>query len=435
MKLKIEYLKTDALAAYVNNAKEHPAEQVEQIKRSIEEFGFNDPIAIWKDNVIIEGHGRYIAATELGLDTVPVIRLDTLTDEQRRAYMLAHNKLTMNSDFNMDLLALELENITDIDMSDFGFENITFDDIKAVPDDIRSGILQDKFIIPPFSILDARKGEWLERKRTWRDKINDEGQARGDAEIIGDSMSSYINDEYANVSILDPVLSEIVCKWFTNGENNNVFDVFAGDTVFGYVAASLGHNFTGIELRPEQAQFNNAKTQGMTAHYICDDGCNVLKHIKEASQDLLFSCPPYFDLEVYSDMEQDASNQGSYEDFYKILDTAFSNAIKCLKDDRFAVIVVGDVRNKKTGEYYCFPDDIKATFKKNGMKLLNELILIDPVGTARLRATRYMDYRKVAKIHQNVLVFYKGDAQKINKVFPKIEVDYGSEDMELEGMD
>lgn len=126
--LKIEYLPLAELKPYARNAKLHPAEQVEQIKRSIQEFGFNDPIAIWGDNTVIEGHGRLIAATEMGLDTVPVIRLDDLTDEQRRAYTLVHNKLTINSDFDMDTLTLELEDITDIDMSDFGFEDLAIDE-------------------------------------------------------------------------------------------------------------------------------------------------------------------------------------------------------------------------------------------------------------------------------------------------------------------
>ena len=120
MELKIEYLPIDELKPYANNAKEHPAEQVEQIKKSIQEFGFDDPIGIWKDE-IVEGHGRLIAALELGIEKVPVIRLDHLTDDQRRAYALVHNKLTMNSDFNLDLLQIELDDI-EIDLSDFGFD-------------------------------------------------------------------------------------------------------------------------------------------------------------------------------------------------------------------------------------------------------------------------------------------------------------------------
>lgn len=120
--LKIEYIKTSELKAYANNAKEHPAEQVEQIKKSIQQFGFNDPIAVWHDNEIIEGHGRLMAALELKIEKVPIIRLDDLTDEQRRAYMLVHNKLTMNSDFNLDLLQMELDDILNIDMKDYGFD-------------------------------------------------------------------------------------------------------------------------------------------------------------------------------------------------------------------------------------------------------------------------------------------------------------------------
>ena len=124
--LKIEYVKLSEIKPYKGNAKTHPKEQIEQIKKSIQELGFNDPIGIWH-NEIVEGHGRYFAAQELGLDTVPVIRLDGLTDEQRRAYTLIHNKLTMNSDFDFDILSAELDDIFDIDMSDFGFD-LSLDD-------------------------------------------------------------------------------------------------------------------------------------------------------------------------------------------------------------------------------------------------------------------------------------------------------------------
>lgn len=132
MDLKIEYLNKADLKPYANNAKVHTADQIEQIKKSIQEFGFNDPIAVWHDNEIIEGHGRLLAAMEMeDVHTVPVIRLDGLTDKQRRAYMLVHNKLTMNTDFDNELLEIELGDITDIDMGDFGF-GITFEeqDIK-----------------------------------------------------------------------------------------------------------------------------------------------------------------------------------------------------------------------------------------------------------------------------------------------------------------
>lgn len=164
--LKIEYVKAGELKPYENNAKLHPAEQIEQIKRSIEQFGFNDPVAVWKDNEVIEGHGRLQAILEIGgVDyDVPIIRLDSLTDEQRRAYMLVHNKLTMNSGFDIDLLNMELDDITDINMADFGF-----DVAKEVQDfePIAEGSLQERYLVPPFSVLYGNRGDWLDRKRQW----------------------------------------------------------------------------------------------------------------------------------------------------------------------------------------------------------------------------------------------------------------------------
>ena len=122
MKLKIEYMNTDELKPYANNAKIHTAEQIEQIKASIKEFGMNDPIAIWKNNEIIEGHGRLIACSELGIEQVPVIRLDELTDTKRKAYAIVHNKLTMNTDFDNDVLGIELKDVMgELDMTDLGF--------------------------------------------------------------------------------------------------------------------------------------------------------------------------------------------------------------------------------------------------------------------------------------------------------------------------
>ena len=136
-KLTIEYLPIGDLKAYERNAKLHPVEQIQQIKTSIQEFGFDDPVAVWNDNEIIEGHGRLIAAKELGYTEIPVIRLDSLTDEQRKAYMLVHNKLTMDTGFDLELLNIELGSINDIDMTEFGFEFEMFSDdsSKVVEDD------------------------------------------------------------------------------------------------------------------------------------------------------------------------------------------------------------------------------------------------------------------------------------------------------------
>ena len=127
--MKIEAVELDKIKMYVNNAKKHPQDQIEQIKKSIQEFGNNDPIAIDENNTIIEGHGRYLALKQLGYKTAECIRIENLTDEQKRAYILVHNKLTMNTGFDIDKLSEELSKITGIDM---GFYNFDIYDSKEV---------------------------------------------------------------------------------------------------------------------------------------------------------------------------------------------------------------------------------------------------------------------------------------------------------------
>jgi ParB-like chromosome segregation protein Spo0J len=117
--LRVTMTPTDELVPYAGNAKEHPEEQVAQIAESIREFGFNDPVGVWHDAegrpVIIEGHGRVLAAQELGMDELPTIALDHLTDAQRRAYVHVHNQTTLTSGFDLEVLARELEELPEFD--------------------------------------------------------------------------------------------------------------------------------------------------------------------------------------------------------------------------------------------------------------------------------------------------------------------------------
>lgn len=394
--------------------------------------------------------------------TAHVIKATELSEEEQREFIIKDN--VGYGEWDMDALANEWDAE---DLDDWGldvWQNKEWENGEAsgaTNSKPANASLNDRFIVPPFSILDTRKGYWQDRKKKWRELIGDNGESRNDTlitspeikykdlyqrtrqhrEELGITFKEYL-DKYvpddvkereaskvlsAGVSLLDPVMAEIVCRWFGQ-DNCKTFDCFAGDSVFGYVSAHLGNEFVGIELRPEQAQLNNERVEGMTARYINDDGQNVAQHIAPDSQDLLFSCPPYFDLEKYSDLENDASNQDSYEDFIKILENAFKAAVGCLKDNRFAVIVVGDVRDKSTGFYYDFCGDIKRIFKEAGMPLYNEIILVETGASTALRAGRYMESRKVAKMHQNILVFYKGKTKEIKNNFKKIE--YASEDLE-----
>lgn len=396
--------------------------------------------------------------------TAPIIKASELSEDEQRQFIIKDN--VGYGEWDMDMLANEWDAE---DLDDWGLD--VWQDEQGGEDGSgesskpENGSLVDRFVVPPFSILDTRKGYWQARKKTWRELIGDMGESRNDTLIaspeikykdlyqktrehrteLGLSFKEYL-DKYvpddvkereaskvlsAGVSLFDPVLSELMCRWFMPGKGGKIFDCFAGDTQKGLVFGQCGYDFTGIELRQEQVDINNRVIAGrdLPIRYICDDGQNVANHIEPKSQDMLFSCPPYYDLEKYSDLENDASNQGTYEGFIEILTNAFSSALGCLKDDRFAVIVVGDVRDKKTGFYYNFIDDMKRIFKENGAALYNELILIETGASRVLRAARYMDSRKVAKTHQNVLVFYKGNPKNISKIFGKIE--FTEEDLQL----
>ena len=131
--MKIEKISIDKIQMYENNAKIHPEWQVEQIKNSIKEFGFNDPIAIDENNVIIEGHGRYLALKELDYTEVEIIRLDHLTESKKNAYILAHNKLTLNTTFDTDILKCELNKLRteDFDLRLTGFENYEIEELLS----------------------------------------------------------------------------------------------------------------------------------------------------------------------------------------------------------------------------------------------------------------------------------------------------------------
>lgn len=184
---------TADLVPYAGNAKEHPEWQVEQIANSIDQFGFDDPIGVWHDKdgrpIIVEGHGRLLAAKQLGIEEVPVIALDHLDDEGRRAYTLAHNQTTLTSGFDEDMLSKELEKITDIDMGDFGFgDGATLEDFEGVEEDDVPEVDED------------------EPARTKRGNIYQLGAHRlmcGDSTSAAD-VSALMGDDTADMVLTDP---------------------------------------------------------------------------------------------------------------------------------------------------------------------------------------------------------------------------------------
>lgn len=164
--MDIKMININDVIPYEKNAKKHPEEQVEYIANSIKRFGWKQPIVIDKENVVVVGHGRLLAAQKLGYEQVPVLYADDLTEDEIKAFRLADNK-TNESEWDEELLDLELEELEpleDIDMADFGFE---IKDGGYEPEEPLKGSLDEAFLITPFSVLCGDSGKWLDRKRAW----------------------------------------------------------------------------------------------------------------------------------------------------------------------------------------------------------------------------------------------------------------------------
>lgn len=381
---------------------------------------------------------------------MPCIYADDLTPQQIKAFRIADNKTGEIADWDFDLLEEELQELIGdgYDISSIGFNQKELDEIiaKTVEDmdyylDLRSGAdeaienqseedyelqekqnLADLFGAPPFSVLDTKQGYWQNRKRQWLD-LGIKSELGRDAECMQNSLGEkYGREIQTGTSVFDPVLCELMYKWF-NIENGDILDPFAGGSVRGIVAHKLGFNYCGNDLRQEQidANINNANEilPDNIPNWTCGDSIEIIDIMKNKKFDMVFSCPPYADLEVYSDLENDISNM-EYDEFLKAYRKIIENSCSMLKDNRFAVFVVGDIRDKK-GFYRDFISHTKQAFIDCGLMLYNEIVLLDMLGTSMLRANNSFKNRKMVKVHQNVLVFYKGNPNKIKENYIGVE--------------
>lgn len=211
------------------------------------------------------------------------------------------------------------------------------------------------------------------------------------------------------------MLCEIIYNWFCP-EDGIVYDPFAGGSVRGVVAEMLGRHYIGIDLSQRQVDANqiNADRLGVCPAWHCDDSKNADAYLPDGSADLVFSCPPYHNLERYSDHPLDLSNM-NYSDFLQAYGEIIAVACRKLKDDRFAVFVVGDIRDSM-GAYRDFVSKTKHIFQDCGLCLYNDIVLLNQLATAQMRAANTFEpARKMVKVHQNVLVFYKGDVKAIRE--------------------
>lgn len=276
---------------------------------------------------------------------------------------------------------------------------------------IEDVLLRDKFIEPPFSILDTKSGNWQRRKKIWK-TLGIKSEVGRDATTF--NMQEW-NDKKGNsqipsdVSIFDPALCEVLYHWFCP-ENGTILDPFAGGSVRGIVANYLGYKYTGIDIRQEQIDSNREQAMDILPidkqpQWYVGDSNVLLDDNWQTKFDMVMSCPPYADLEVYSDLEGDISNK-PYKQFLELYESIIDKSCKLLKKGGYACFVVGEVRDKN-GFYIGFvPDTIKA-FEKCGMKFYNEAILLNAIASASMRANGNMKSKKLVKVHQNVLIFIK----------------------------
>jgi hypothetical protein len=225
--------------------------------------------------------------------------------------------------------------------------------------------------------------------------------------------SAIVEEGASGTSIFDPVLCELAYRWFSP-PSGVVLDPFAGGSVRGIVASHLGREYHGVELRAEQVTANQMQA-GIAVdpvpQWYCGDSAEIREICTGLAADFIFSCPPYADLEVYSDDPRDLSVM-DYDDFLAAYRKIISETCALLRPERFACFVVGDVRDKR-GNYRNFVGDTVEAFRAAGLHYYNEAVLITAVGSLPIRVGKqFTASRKLGKTHQNILVFVKGDGKR-----------------------
>lgn len=411
-----------------------------------------------KKFVVLGGNKRLKAVIETGLKEIPITLADDWTEEQKRQFVIKDNLSYGEWDWQAlrnDFIAEELEEwgleLPDYSINVFTQEHDSTNGASVIAQ-AQNPSLFDRFIIPPFSVFDTRQGYWQERKKWWHTLFNSQ-ESREEVELIAISgqapaiyhlrnqMRDGLGREpswdeiidaaktkglhlYEGASVFDPVLTEIIYTWFIP-DGGTILDPFAGGSVRGVISGFTGHRYTGIDLRPEQVNANIKQADDLeieNVFWISGNSLNLEELLpKNEMFDFIFSCPPYFDLEKYSEDPADLSNM-TYGEFLKAYCEIIRLSLNRLKQNRFACFVVGEIRDDK-GFYRNFVGDTVKAFRDAGAEFYNEIILLNVAGSLPVRVGRQFEAgRKVGKTHQNVLVFFKGDPKKIKEEFPKINI-------------
>jgi hypothetical protein len=402
------------------NWRTHPKAQADALRGILAEVGYADALLARElpdgSLMLVDGHLRAETTPE---QEVPVLVLD-IDEAEADKLLLSLDPLAALAETNA--VALD-QLLREVDTGSEGLQQMYADLAEAAElyqgDTNKEGEgeqpakLADRFGVPPFSVLNAREGWWQERKRHWLSLGIESEEGRNAPAGGSPDMLARQNGE-SGTSVFDPVLCELAYRWFCPA-SGVILDPFAGGSVRGVVASKLGRRYVGHELRAEQVTANREQAAAICSdhspEWIEGDSRTIDKTCKKLDADFVFSCPPYADLEKYSDDPADLSTLG-YEEFLEAYREIIAKACGRLRSDRFACFVVGDVRDKR-GAYYNFVGDTVEAFSAAGLAYYNEAILVTPCGSVAMRAGKqFAASRKLGKAHQNVLVFVKGDGKK-----------------------
>jgi len=342
-----------------------------------------------------------------------------------------------------------------------------------IDDKLPGGAMCQRFIEPPFTTLDQRAGRRQDRKRDWVSLGIKSEVGRGDCTPGGGGPNSarnraaseigtysvqlaerkfkgglctglhelreaqkrgettnYQGQETTGTSIFDPVLCELIYLWFMPEKQSlGILDPFAGGSVRGIVAARLGYQYNGIELRREQVEANVKQSLAIPCdpkpHWICGDAAKV-EELCGDGYDLLFTCPPYWNLERYSDLSADLSTLDNWTEFCMKYQTIMRKAALRLKEQRFAVVVVGNIRDDE-GFLRDMRVPTESAMLEAGFRHYNDFVLLTPIGSLPLRINRQFSRgRKAGSAHQYVMCFFKGNPESIRKEFTEFKDQKGS---------
>lgn len=233
-------------------------------------------------------------------------------------------------------------------------------------------------------------------------EINDTCQVRETLNSSRPDRRHGVNN--GKCSVFNPHLAQMILAAYAPN-NAKIYDPFGGGGTRGYIATKMGHYYTGIEIREEE--YLRVKKQmskwNIYFNFILGDST---KYIPEEEVDFIFTCPPYYDLEVYSNLTNDLSNAKTYKDYLDLLDKVIKNSYKVLKKGCFAIFVVGNFRNK-TGELENLNGDLINLAKKNGFKLWDELIWMGASNVALTRCGKFEKNRKSVRMHEYIIVLKK----------------------------